>query len=542
MASQDFDLGTSPLTVSSRWTGAILVDTGLVDGGGTAYLREFGLSDMQSSIIMRFSASATSLPTIAGPHLTVEVEANPAAIVLSEAGGDTITVRGPTTPGNTFSDTTDPYDWNPNLVGESAAVDAFTSWIQGLGSGVVTLTLSDGDALSLADYDQTGKAIEALALIRAGSPNDIFQRAPDPASGTLLDGTLAIGPDDTAITRIRNRNSGAQIILRESDLNAEGNSAVLDSRAYFTGAGNDLTIDLVTDDGMVSVAIADNIDLSAGTNAAQLRMDIPTAAGQALLDGIAENDRFIIALWRSPSARIRGDMRSGAPTMSATVRTTPPPTRIRAPITSGAPTMSAQVRVEHPGEQRIRADIGSGAPTVSARVRVTPPPQRIRGDIQPGVPMMTARVRTTAPGERRIRGDMRSGAPTMSATVRTTPPTSVPVAPTGLGFIAGHDFLDVSWELSDDGGATITGYQVRVGTGAWIPTGSTATMFRLEGLTAGTAYSITVRAINSAGTGAESSALAALTLPVEVPRGAPVRDRGPGRSAHRGSRLEGSGL
>ena len=520
MASQEFDLGTSPLTVSSRWTGAILVDTELVDGGGTAYLREFGLSDTQSSIIMRFSASATSLPTIAGPQLIPEVEANPAAIVLSEAAGSSVTVRGPTTSGNQFSDTTDPYDWNPSLMLQSGAIDAFTTWIQGLGSGAVTLTLSDGDALSLADYDQTGKAIEALALIRAGSPNDIFQRAPDPASGTLLDGTLAIGPDDTAITRIRRRDVAGliQVILRESDLQADGTTAaVLDSRAYFTtGAGSDLTLDLVTDDGMASVAIADNIDLSSGTNATQMRVDIP-AADAVIVTGIAENDRFIVALWRSEGARIRADIRPGAPTMTARVRATPPPVRIRASITSGVPSMSAQIRVEHPGERRIQADMSSGAPTMTARVRTVPPPQRIRGDIRPGVPTMSARVRTTAPGERRIRGDLRSGAPTMTATVRTTPPASAPVAPTGLDFTAGHDFLDATWDLDDDGGATITGYEIRIGTGAWIPTRSAATTFRLGGLTAGMAYSITVRAINSVGTGPASAALAASTLPVEVP-------------------------
>ena len=85
MPSQVISLGTNPLTISSRWTGAVLVDPSLIDGGGTAYLREFGLSDLQSSVILRLAANATDDPVSAGPEFSPALEISAVAITLERS-------------------------------------------------------------------------------------------------------------------------------------------------------------------------------------------------------------------------------------------------------------------------------------------------------------------------------------------------------------------------------------------------------------------------------------------------------------------------
>ena len=116
--------------------------------------------------------------------------------------------------------------------------------------------------------------------------------------GTLLEGEVGIGPDNVQITRIRKRNNGQQIIIREANLDANGNDVNFNSANYFNtgGAGNDLVLDIVTLSGTLTMAVNGNID-SSGTNTTQVRLDIDSSF-QAILNDIVENDRFIIALWR----------------------------------------------------------------------------------------------------------------------------------------------------------------------------------------------------------------------------------------------------
>jgi hypothetical protein len=104
-------------------------------------------------------------------------------------------------------------------------------------------------------------------------------------------------------------------------------------------------------------------------------------------------------------------------------------------------------------------------------------------------------------------------------------PGAVPGAPTAVTGTAGNAQVALSWTApSSDGGSAITGYRVTPYIGATAQTakltGSTATSYTVTGLTNGTAYTFKVAAINVSGTGADSTASAALT-PVTVP-GAPT--------------------
>ncbi len=96
---------------------------------------------------------------------------------------------------------------------------------------------------------------------------------------------------------------------------------------------------------------------------------------------------------------------------------------------------------------------------------------------------------------------------------------NAPAAPTGLTATAGNTRVDLSWTAPS---GTITGYEVRRGTGspvvwgAWAATGSTTASYAVTGLTNGTAYSFQVRAVNNTVLGAMSDTVSATPAPPEV--------------------------
>jgi titin len=102
-------------------------------------------------------------------------------------------------------------------------------------------------------------------------------------------------------------------------------------------------------------------------------------------------------------------------------------------------------------------------------------------------------------------------------------PVTVPSAPSIVAITPAAGALTVTFnESADNGGAAISAYEYRIGSGSWTSlatlTGFTlgsSTVFTLDSLTNGSSYAITLRAVNSAGASAASTAVTA--TPVTTP-------------------------
>ncbi len=99
---------------------------------------------------------------------------------------------------------------------------------------------------------------------------------------------------------------------------------------------------------------------------------------------------------------------------------------------------------------------------------------------------------------------------------------TVPAAPSAVSAVAGDGQATVSWTAPSNGGSPITGYTVTTSPGG-ATTPASGTSVVVSGLTNGTAYTFTVTATNSVGTGPASGASSPVT-PTSAPTvpGAPT--------------------
>ena len=182
---QVFDLGANPFDSGADWLGALLLDPVFVVGGGTAYLRRFGISG--NSTRLDVSESDTGSFVGAGPELVTEWEDWEGAIVFdADAGG--ITLKGPNHPDNSFSDPSEPYFWTP----DNGA--AFRDWYLTEPQNVtLRFNLAPAPDPVVADAAFTGELDGDLAAAAE------LGTAPDLALGAAftgdLDGDLAAGVD-----------------------------------------------------------------------------------------------------------------------------------------------------------------------------------------------------------------------------------------------------------------------------------------------------------------------------------------------------------
>jgi titin len=99
------------------------------------------------------------------------------------------------------------------------------------------------------------------------------------------------------------------------------------------------------------------------------------------------------------------------------------------------------------------------------------------------------------------------------SSVRSSPlvavtPVARPGAPTITGITSGDSFLAVAFTAGSAGGDPITSYQYSLdGGNTWTTAGATTSPIVINGLTDGTSYPVTLRAVSAAGAGASSSSM-----------------------------------
>ena len=156
VSTQQFDIsGIS----AGGWDGSILIDSEFVAGGGTAYLRR--IRNVGGSIQVGLSATSGGDQSQSGPEFTDEVELYEEALVFSEDGGSAVTLKGPNHADNTFPDPSEPYFWTPDNS------SAWSSWINGVGGGTVTLTITDGVSTAILPLAATANASFEIDLSAA---------------------------------------------------------------------------------------------------------------------------------------------------------------------------------------------------------------------------------------------------------------------------------------------------------------------------------------------------------------------------------------
>ena len=143
--------------------------------------------------------------------------------------------------------------------------------------------------LELTDFDQAGLEVDALALIVAAAPPNVYADANRGGTQTPEGGEFGIGEGETRISRIRIRNSGQNVILNDND-----NPAVLTMSEHFgpRDSVSPWTLYIQTGGGVASSAQLGNV----GGNYANFRFGAEDAA---ILNAIAAGDRFLIAFARA---------------------------------------------------------------------------------------------------------------------------------------------------------------------------------------------------------------------------------------------------
>ena len=503
MPSQTISLGVQPFGISNDTayepTTRPLVIPALVSGGGPAYLGF--VERLGTSIRMYFDVAQTGgSPSGVGPDLTDLWETYESAIVLRETGGASITLRGPNHPDNTFSDATEAYFWTP------ANGAALGTWITGLGTGEIRLTLDDGagDAtmLTLADFDTTGRDVDAAALLRASGnalpvPGNIYTDPDDGGTDSPLDGELGLGAGEVVISRLRRQESNS---LPTLTLNERDNPEALTIGDYFDdgGPGDDLTMTIQTLTDSASMTAAADYRRGGGSFAHWTL----TPEFRAIVDAIATGDLFILALWRESV-----DHPVDAGDISIVVAVPEPTITHLRDHEIDAGDISITIDIPEPTITRTGSH-AVDAGDVSVTVDIPEPTiTHLRnhevdaGDISIVVAVPEPTITHAATVDRDVAVEIRTGSPTVTITagieeVMSSAPRSV------RGVEVSRTTARVEWEApADTGGLPVLRYEVRLDSGAWIDTGSARTVYTFTGLMVGTSYRVGVRAVTLGGFG-----------------------------------------
>ena len=253
-------------------------------------------------------------------------------------------------------------------------------------SPTLAVALTTITPLVLADYDSTGRDVDAAALLEKSSATSPIWNAPARGGTDVpLDGEVGLGAGDDAITAIRLR-ANPQIRIQDS--------TALNIGAYFDagGDGHDLRLTIQALAGAVAVDMA-----TAFVSGTSTRVDIDIGGGGwNLLNNLAVGDRFILAFDRPLPAPLAATLTAPTPTVSAAVTvssgTTAP---LAATLTAPTPTVSAAVTVSSGTTAPVAATLTASTPSLAAALTAQPAPPP---PPPPPPPPVTGGLRVTVGG------------------------------------------------------------------------------------------------------------------------------------------------
>ena len=273
---------------------------------------------------------------------------------------------------------------------------------------------------------------------------------------------------------------------------------VTDFKAAYV-ADNTLRATLVLNDGQGPAVIT--VDAAATVTAGT-----PTVTASASASVVADRDAA-------------ASITAGTPTVTASAAAvSAPEADAAAAIIAGTPAVTATAEAVAGDYADASAVVIAGVPAVTASAGAQDINIDVAATVTAGDPTVTASAAAAIVTNADAAATITAGTPTITTTADTTTGGTVPGAPTMLDATdITETSLLLTWQEGTNDGLPIIGYQVRIGTGNWASTGSITTTYRVEGLQAGTAILITVRAVNGLGPGAASAPLALTTLRIVSP-------------------------
>ena len=167
-------------------------------------------------------------------------------------------------------------------------------------SSTVTVTVSIQSALLQLSYwmQPDGTALEFAALLQRTESGGILYKDSDRGgTDSPLDGNLNIGPDNTRISQIQ--WSGSALIINDSD---EPEELTLSTYFGASGAGRDITFYVQRVPGVTQSFSVETY--TRGIGGGFIRFDQFLTALVSLLDGIATQDRWILAATHAASQKL----------------------------------------------------------------------------------------------------------------------------------------------------------------------------------------------------------------------------------------------
>ena len=173
------------------------------------------------------------------------------------------------------------------------------------GEYTVTYTVTDSDSVNpdsdssqftyrIAGFDDSGLDVSVFVQVVIESTSADYYETGGTNGGETV-GTVDLAVDDVDITidRVRNRNSGQQVLLRRTGAGSWMTEFENTGGAYNTG-GWQFTFALAT--GNIVMDVPGNVN--SGTNAINLRLDIPSGE-QSNFNDLTEGHPFILVLSRT---------------------------------------------------------------------------------------------------------------------------------------------------------------------------------------------------------------------------------------------------